>query len=490
MTVATERRNPIRLTRLPRTDDELWMLVRYLWGIEIPRRRVCDGHRAPFEAFADAYFARHPVIVVKASRGLAGKTFTLAHLAATEISVLGATVTLLGGSLEQSKNAHAYTEGSWQFEGAPRHLLKSDPSHRETNLRNGGWIKVLAASTRSARGPHPIRMRLDEVDEMSIEVFEAALGQPMSKPGIPVRPQTLISSTHHYPNKTFTYVLEELAPEKDWPVYEWCYRETRAVHDDDGEHVDGWLSDAEIEETRGRIPRAMWDTEYELQEPNVEGRAIDQEKVEAAFDANLGTFDGALDEYVEIEEPHPNATYAHGVDWAKTTDYTIIATFRTDVRPWVCVAWERTGRLPWPVMVAKFERRLRRYPPHVDSHTKTLSAAHDATGVGDVVDDYLDYELDDETPEGIKLVGARRGDLFSDYIAAIEDDAVRYPMIRWAYDEHRYVTRQDLYGTRREDHPPDSFVAGAVAWSRRTAVVVEAAAPRGERRTSPYRRNS
>lgn len=473
--MTTDVRNPLVLERLPRTDDELWAVVRYLWGVEIPRVRVCADHVAPFDAFADAYFARYPVTVWKASRGLAGKTFGLAHLTATEISLLGASATILGGSLEQSKNAHAYTQASWESPGAPRHLLEDDPSLRETNLRNGGWIKVLAASTKSARGPHPIRMRLDEVDEMALEVFKAALGQPMADRGIPS--QTVVSSTHHYPNKTFTYVLEDLAVEKGWPVYQWCYRETR----------EGWLDDTEIEVTKGRIPRAMWLTEYELQEPNPEGRAIDPAKVEAAFDPTLGVFDGALDEHVEIEEPHPRGEYATGTDWAKDRDFTVIATFRTDVTPWVCVAWERTGRAPWPTMVRKLDVRLRRFPPRLDDRRRRIAAAHDATGLGDVIDDYLDYERGGYTPEGVKLVGTTRADLFADYVAAIEDDAVRYPRIKWAYDEHRYATRDDLFGSKQGDHPPDSFVAGALAYGTRSATVSTPTGPRRAESSSRWR---
>ena len=59
-----------------------------------------------------------------------------------------------------------------------------------------------------------------------------------------VKPQVLIGSTHHNPKGTFTYVLEELAVEKGWPVREWCYRETRS---DNPDIVGGWLSDEEIE---------------------------------------------------------------------------------------------------------------------------------------------------------------------------------------------------------------------------------------------------
>jgi hypothetical protein len=35
------------------------------------------------------------------------------------------------------------------------------------------------ASQASVRGPHPHRLRLDEVDEMALDIFDAAMGQTL-----------------------------------------------------------------------------------------------------------------------------------------------------------------------------------------------------------------------------------------------------------------------------------------------------------------------
>jgi hypothetical protein len=56
--------------------------------------------------------------------------------------------------------------------------------------------------------------------------------------------------------------------------------------------------------------------------------------------------------------------------------------------------------------------------------------------------------------------------MFSEYITAIERNDLHYPRIDYAYDEHRYVTVDDLFGS---GHPPDSVVAGALAWTQRRA---------------------
>jgi hypothetical protein len=91
---------------------------------------------------------------------------------------------------------------------------------------------------------------------------------------------------------------------------------------------------------------------------------------------------------------------------------------------------------------------------------------HDNTGLGDVIDDFLKVdpiERRTNTVVGLNMVGAQRAALFNEYIAAIENHNIFYPKIDMAYNEHKYVTQKDLFGAG--GHPPDSFAAGALAWS-------------------------
>ena len=212
----------ILLGRLPQDDDELWQYIRVVWGITIPRQSVCKHHVAPFNALADAYFGRYPVTVWKASRGFGGKSTLMGVLSIIEAATLGAQITILGGSAAQSQRVHEVTKELWHHDYAPKGLLADEPTTFTTRLKNGAWIVALMASQKSVRGPHPQRLRLDEVDEMDLDLFEAAQGQPMDSRGL--RSQTVISSTHQYPDGTMTELLKR-ANEKGWPVYEWCWRE-------------------------------------------------------------------------------------------------------------------------------------------------------------------------------------------------------------------------------------------------------------------------
>jgi hypothetical protein len=366
-------------------------------------------------------------------------------LCAIEAATLGAQITVLGGSASQSQRVHEVTQERWFYEKAPSGLLASDPTKYQTKLKNGGWILALMASQKSVRGPHPQRLRMDEVDEMELELFDAAQGQPMDARGL--RSQTVVSSTHQYPDGTMTELLRR-ANEKGWPVHEWCWRENIGT-----EEEPGWLTMEQVERKQMEVSSRMWQVEYDLQEPSFDGRAIEADFVEKMFDMDYGWYEGGLDEYITIEEPQPGATYVTGVDWAKEKDFTIMRTFRTDVEPWVEVAFLRTGRKPWPEMIRDLDETLEKYRG---------ICVHDATGIGNVVDDLIQYQKQSVKP--VVLRGRERESVFTQYIAGIEQEGLVCPRIKFVYDEHKYCTNKDLFGS---GHPPDSFIAGALAWSIR-----------------------
>lgn len=462
-TMATDLRRASEDTEEITTPEQLreWLLEHL--GVEFPTKACCPEHTAPWDAFCEAYFATAPIAVWKGSRGFAGKSFMLATLSLTEAATKGAAVMVLGGSAEQSENVVRYTDAMVDSPLFPTHLLEAREvrGHRQRRqsgltksritLSNGGKLLASAASTRAARGPHDPRLRIDEADELNLVVLDAALGQTMAKPGVPA--QTVISSTHHYPDGTMTEVLAR-AKEKSWPVREWCWRCTLARPDNPG----GWLDPAEVQRKKSEVTAVMWDTEYDLQEPAPESRAFMPSSVEAMFDPALGVYRGAPGEYIEIEAPVDGGRYCTGADWAKERDWTVIYTLRYDVRPARLVAYERTGRKPWPVMVKRFDSRVRRFPGR---------AYYDATGLGNVVKDLIEVQA-----KPVILVGRARADMLNQYIVAVEgggedeDDAIREPQIvapriAHAYGEHKFASNDDLFG---DGHLPDSICAGALAW--------------------------
>src|SRR6266702_480241 len=215
------------ISRLPESDDELFWLVKALWGVTIPRQKVCLDHVAPFTAFADAYFGRNSInpdspirdiALWHGSRGLSGKSFMLAILGLTKAVLLGNDVNLLGGSFEQSKNIHLHMRNAWDWDNAPTFMVKKDGA-TEVILTNKATIHPLTASQKTVRGPHPPFLLLDEIDEMELAILDAALGQPFPQKnylGEIVKPYAVMCSTWQNPMGTFTEVKRR-AEEQNYP---------------------------------------------------------------------------------------------------------------------------------------------------------------------------------------------------------------------------------------------------------------------------------
>lgn len=404
------------------------------WDISVSGTEafICDGY------------------VVHNSRGFGGKSAMLATLGA--LCLLDQhDVSILGGSFQQAQRVHEINDEIWNHtvtiegigdvQGPLKRFLSSEPTVFTTRMAKGNWLRALTASTRSARGPHPTRLLFDEVDESDTLVLDAAMGQTMARRGLV--PGTVLSSTHHYPDGLFTKVLERAA-EKNWPVFEWCWRETAVENG-------GWLVPEEVERKRNEVTAEQFSVEYDLQAPSAEGRAIDTESVRWAFNSIHGYRDDKPGIYYEFEKPRPGARYATGADWAKAEDWTVIVTIRYDVQPARIVAFERRRRQPWPLMIEHFDARLVRFPG---------VAAHDVTGIGGVVEDYIKGNA-----APFVMVGEARKNLFTDWIRAIEAHQVISPDIRSLTAAHLYVTNDDLFIAGPSGHPPDQLVAAALAWA-------------------------
>ena len=429
------------------TENDLQRYVKDRFGVSIPDTQVCPNHSTPWRAFADAYFARSVVGVWKASRGFGGKSYLLSVLGLTEAATLGVDVNVLGGSGEQSQRVLAHMLNFWNYEHAPRNLLASEPAKRETRLTNGSTIQALMASQASVRGPHPVRLRCDEVDLFDLDILDAAMGQPMNKSGI--AKQTVLSSTHQNADGTMTEVIRRAGehPEQ-WHYFEWCFKESLTPH--------GWLAPDEVASKRIEVTESMWNVEYEGQEPSPESRAIQPDKVDAMFDRALGYYKGAAGELIVVEDYDQRGVYATGADWARKQDWTVIITIRLDCNPARVVVFQRMGRTAWPVMVDAYNRRVRQYGQ---------PAAHDGTGIGDVVNGFLTVPA-----EPVMMVGRGRSDLLTEYIAAIERGEIESPYIEFMADEHKYASTDDVYGA---GHLPDTIAAGALAWYAATRTITE-----------------
>ena len=116
------------------------------------------------------------------------------------------------------------------------------------------------------------------------------------------------------------------------------------------------------------------------------------------------------------------------------------------------VHWERWEKMPWDVVVAKYNKIVSAYKG---------ASCHDSTGIGSVINDMLTHPSTAIQFSDRKLIN----DIFSAYAVAIERGEVRMPYIEFLYKEHKFCTDDMLYG---KDHVPDVIVAAALAWHVRT----------------------
>lgn len=449
------------LTRRPKTDAELHALVRTLFGYTIPRHKICADHDAPFDAFSTAYFRREPQVLIRGSRGLAGKSRLLSVLGVTFAVVDGAEATILGGSLAQSKNIHETIRSIIDYPGFNPAWLSAPPTNSMIRFANGATLQPLTASQRTVRGPHPPVLLGDELDEMDPEIWESAKGQPMDQRnyrGELLEGVTAAASTLQYPDKTMQMEIDRFE-EMGLPVFNICYRDT-------SNPIDGWLTQSLIERKRREVSAERWRIEYDLGEPSIGNRAFDSDAVEAMFiepdseqghelwpihDPNDFTVRNSKEfqEYC-FEKPRLDRDYVISADWAKEQDWTVITVYDASHSPAKVVYLVRFHHLSWPTMVKKFNDLMKLY---------RAAGIHDATGVGNMVNDYID-----ERAQGFIMSGQKRDEMLYDYIAAVENGKIVCPRITEIYRATLYASVEQLFARGKEFHLPDEVCSMALGW--------------------------
>jgi hypothetical protein len=437
------------LGRLPEDDDELHAVVSNMWNVVIPRH-TCGNpdHTPPFTAFADAYFNRGPSTSLwHGSRGLSGKSFMLSILGITKAFLLGADVNMLGGSLAQSQNLHEHMRNALNSDNSPRYMIETE-SQTLIKLSNKARIRPLTASQKTVRGPHPPFLILDEIDEMDIDILDAALGQPMPQKnymGEILKPYTVMCSTWQNPEGTFTEVRRRFE-DRGLPIIQWCYQCS-------ANPIDGWLTQETIDAKKLEIPAEMWRTEYELGEPSIGNRAFNPEAVDNMFSLPMEPLTEKIQKDFEeytFKEYERDGYYVASADWGKEQDYTVITVWRSDRDPFELVYYMRVNRRPYPQMIGWFNDAIKRY---------SADAIHDGTGLGNVVNDYVDIRA-----RGFTMTGEKRAAMLTEYVNAVEKGRLKAPRIKTMYLEHKYAQVGDLYSNSQAFHLPDTVSSSSLAF--------------------------
>jgi len=261
--------------------EELLDFVEAFWGLKIPRVKVCPEHNPPAEYVVAAFFEKVQNCVCWANRG-GGKTLNGAL--ATWLDAIfkaGCETKILGGSLEQSQKMYAHIKE--RFATAPFiSLIKGEMLKTFTSMVGDGSIQILTASSKSVRGPHPQKLKLDEVDEMAPEIYEAALFIPQSAKGIKASIQ--IYSTMHKSFGLMNRVITE-AHQSGYRIFKWCIfdvmercqgRDCQVCplwEDCQGKakKADGFIRIEDAITKKRMVSKAAWDSEALCLMPSQEG---------------------------------------------------------------------------------------------------------------------------------------------------------------------------------------------------------------------------
>jgi hypothetical protein len=208
----------------PRTREDLKNYVKVFLGIDIPDKRICEGHNSPMDYlwhsfsadFAEEEKANADAIIWANRTG--GKTELAA--AATVLDCVFkpmCQVRILSRSGEQAGRMYEYIRG-FLSNGFDEFLAGSIRKDR-CRFSNGSGIEVLTQSPMSVRGQHIQKLRCDEVELFDEDVFSAAKFVTQSKAGLTAGMEMI--STMHRPYGLMQRLVSS-AGETGTPIFKWC----------------------------------------------------------------------------------------------------------------------------------------------------------------------------------------------------------------------------------------------------------------------------
>jgi hypothetical protein len=368
--------------------------VAELFGVRVASECVCTGHSAPMDFVESWCYDRPTLSVVLGPRG-GVKSFLAGFATIWDSATLPRHGTrILGGSLAQSEQVYDAIASFASTE------VGSSVVSRLTKTRgrfvNGSDVSILAASSRSVRGPHVPSLRLDEVDEIDPDIREASLGMCMARHGQSAS-ITMTSTWHRiggpmsnlmdrgrageFPTFTFcAFEVLERCPDHrsgeqlercpECPLMKWC-------HEGRDEHPSGlpkakrssghYAIDSLIQKVRAvslrifeadylcRGPKAdgLWFTRF-LESTHVTDRAEFDPGLPCYLAVDIGVFTGAVFFQVHSTEGVPTvrvfADYLSEGDSAETNARALIAMALTLCRGTIARAYaDPAGKARNPV---------------------------------------------------------------------------------------------------------------------------------------------
>lgn len=331
-------------------DEDLLFYVKEFLGFEYPTKAFCAHHTAPAQVLCDIFFERVLFVLLWANR-LGGKTQLVANINHLD-SVFKGPIEIVnaGAAVDQADRGYQYYVSSFK-NSLLRKLIDGEPLLSKTLLTNGSKTSIITGSKKGFNGPHPEKVRIDEVELMDWDVLQEGLS--MSKSTKRARAQDVLSSTR----KVSKGVVQRLLDEKDkmrlkvmsyciWDVVAKCERK---CHDDPmygncpiwdkcagkAHEGRGWFPIEDLIQKALSLSKTTFEAQWENKRPSdgplVYGDYFDREKHVKTWEELYKIF--KVDEFNDHRIPK-SWTRVAGIDFGSVFVYLVFA-IEPRTRTWI-----------------------------------------------------------------------------------------------------------------------------------------------------------
>lgn len=201
----------------PQDVAQLSAVIKEILELEIPDRAICQGHCAPMDFVADAFFERVQDCIVIGPRN-GGKTINFSALEFLESAYKdGCGTCHLGAVLSQAKRAYKYIYKWGKKYSRELSLLRI--TLERTEFASGSEIEIVPGTINGVNSPHPHKANIDEFELLPWDIYQEALSMPKGSAGIGAA--TRLATTRKYPNGNAQRTIDE-ADQRGRKIYTWC----------------------------------------------------------------------------------------------------------------------------------------------------------------------------------------------------------------------------------------------------------------------------
>lgn len=334
-------------------DSDVLFYVRNFLGVNLPTETnpACSHHVPPAQFLCDMYFERYDTALAWANR-TGGKTKTVAILNHLDAMFKGKIeICTAGAALDQAQKGYLYFVETFDHPFLKPYLVNNIISKSVT--RNGTVVQIITGSMKGFNGPHPQKVRIDEVELIDWTVLQEGLSMSVSRGR--VRAQDVMTSTRKKSKGTMQRLIEESGQSRT-KIYSWCIwdvveRCERQCHDDPtwgncpifdkcggkAHDSNGWYKIDDLVKKASILSKSIFEAQWENKKPHesmtVYGEYWDTDKHAKSWEQLAHIFRDDQEDLMKGHIP-PGWKRVAGVDFGSTFVFLLFA-IEPRSRTWV-----------------------------------------------------------------------------------------------------------------------------------------------------------